>query len=259
MYVIPGLLPIFIPFGYANIGKTVMIQRLIRYLYYHGFIVQPELVFNPSPTYQQTCERYMREVQHSLPQATAVNDTILLRVSRHDGMSVCYILDIAGECQYDMLHPHVAMSAEMNAIINTPNKKIWGFMVDNGNQLDSIQKQQYVNLIRNYAMNVLDPKDKVLFIYSKVDQVQFLYEDGNNYWKLLLETIDSQYSHIFEPFEETNAFRKFFKGKFRFRLQPFHSIYICFSENCNNVAFTDGNDNYPELLWNNLRELIREK
>lgn len=51
MFVVPGIVPIFIQFGYANIGKTVMIQRLIRYLYHQGFIVQPELVFNPSPDY----------------------------------------------------------------------------------------------------------------------------------------------------------------------------------------------------------------
>ena len=151
-------------FGYANIGKTVMIQRLIRYLYHQGFIVQPELVFNPSPDYQHTCERYMWEAQHSLPQATAVNDTILLRVLNRNGMAVCYILDIAGECQYDMYHPHVVMSVEMNAIIHTPNKKIWGFMVDNGVQLDSNQQQQYDKLIKNYAINELEPKDKEIFI-----------------------------------------------------------------------------------------------
>ena len=37
-------------------------------------------------------------------------------------------------------------------------------MVDNGVQLDSNQQQQYVNLIRNYAINVLEPKDKEIFI-----------------------------------------------------------------------------------------------
>lgn len=257
MFVVPGIVPIFIPFGYANIGKTVMIQRLIRYLYHQGFIVQPELVFNPSPDYQHTCERYMWEAQHSLPQATAVNDTILLRVLNRNGMAVCYILDIAGECQYDMYHPHVVMSVEMNAIIHTPNKKIWGFMVDNGVQLDSNQQQQYVNLIRNYAINVLEPKDKEIFIYSKVDQTQWGYGNVNVSWRVLFDTIDSQYPNIFEPFEETNAFKRLIKGKYRFILQPFHSI--CILENGNNVAFMDGNDHYPQLLWNNLLELIREK
>lgn len=256
MFVVPSLLPIFIPFGYANIGKTVMIQRLIRYLYSQGFIVQPELVFNPSPTYQHTCERYMWEAQHPLPHATTVNDTILLRVMNRNGMAVCYILDIAGECQYDMYHPHVVMSAEMNAIIHTPNKKIWGFLVDNGDQLDYNQKRQYVNLIRNYAINVLEPKDKVIFIYSKVDQTQWGYGNVNVSWRVLFDTIDSQYSNIFEPFEETNTFRRLIKGKYRFRLQPFQSI--CIIQNRNDVAFTDGNGHYPQLLWNNLQELIRE-
>lgn len=130
-------------------------------------------------------------------------------------------------------------------------------MVDNGVQLDSNQQQQYVNLIRNYAINVLEPKDKEIFIYSKVDQTQWGYGNVNVSWRVLFDTIDSQYPNIFEPFEETNAFKRLIKGKYRFILQPFHSI--CILENGNNVAFMDGNDHYPQLLWNNLLELIREK
>lgn len=267
MFYIPDKnIPIFIPFGYANIGKTMMIQRLLRYLRSIGYRAQPEFAFRNDPMYPQICDMYMEEAcGHMVAAATRADGTILLKIiDNRTLMPICYVLDIAGEYQWNIYMPHGGITPEMDHFVQSPNPKIWGFLIENNNLHEPIQRVVYVDQINHYAfhLNRNNSKNKVIFIYNKVDESTFAIKTSffgriTTDWRELYDNTNSLYPGVFESFRETNAFRKFFKGKYRFRLQPFQSI--CVFENSNNVTFADGNDKYPQLLWNNLQELIREK
>lgn len=256
--IIDPRLPIFIPFGYARIGKTMLIQRLLRYLRTTGYCVQPELVFRNDPLYSEICNKYIEEINgNKIAAATAPNGTILLRIIDRSGTPICYLLDIAGEHQYNINIPNGSISAEMRYFVHSPNPKIWGFMVENNNWLNQQQRQGYVHSIRNMAFNALTPKDKVLFIYNKVD---ILPMHGQISWRGLFDSADSIFPGIFNPFEETNSIKRLLRGKYKFMLLPFQSgDYFQTSDQYGNdyVNFISGKDEYPKLLWHNILEYIR--
>ena len=60
MFIIPDPnCPVIIPFGYACVGKTMLAQRLLRYLLLIGFHVQPELIFRNDTIYPEICSKYI--------------------------------------------------------------------------------------------------------------------------------------------------------------------------------------------------------
>ena len=251
-------LPIIIPYGYARIGKTMLIQRLLRYLRTIGYSVRPELTFRNDPLYPEICNEYMDEINcNKVAVATAANGTILLRITNSRGMPICYLLDIAGEYQYNVNIPHEGISDEMRFIVHSNNPKIWGFIVENNNWLNQQQRQGYVHSIRNMAFNALTPKDKVLFIYNKVDIFPM---HGQISWRGLFDSADSIFPGIFNPFEETNSIKRLLRGKYKFMLLPFQSgDYFQTSDQYGKdyVNFISGKDEYPKLLWHNILEYIR--
>lgn len=255
--VIDPHLPIVIPFGYACIGKTMLIQRLLRYLRTIGYSVRPELTFRNDPLYPEICNKYMDEINgNKVAAATAANGTILLSIIDGRGMPICYLLDIAGEFQYNTHIPHGGISSEMRFFVHLPNPKIWGFMVDNNNWLNQQQRHCYVQNIRNIASIALSPRNKVLFIYNKVDLTPFVNDNGKVLWRGLFDSADSLYPGIFNPFERKNALLRILKGKFCFRMTPFQTGF--FSVSGGSAQFLLGRDEYPKRLWYNILKCIRK-
>lgn len=254
--IIDPRLPIFIPFGYARLGKTMLIQRLLRYLRMIGYGIQPELAFRNDPLYSEICNKYIEEINgNKIAAATTSNGTILLRIIDSRGMPICYLLDIAGEFQYNINIPHGGISAEMRYFVHSPNPKIWGFMVDNSNWLNQQQRQGYVQNIRNIGSIALAPRDKILFVYNKVELTSFVNDNGKVQWRGLFDSADSLYPGIFNPFERKNALLRILKGKYYFRMTPFQTGF--FNVNGGSTQFLMGRDEYPKQLWYNILKCIR--
>ena len=249
---------IFIPYGYRSIGKSMIIIRLIRYLFTNGYMVRPNLVFKDETDelYHSLCQRYMDQIYstHALA-VTGVNDTILLEVMDCKGKSICYIVDQAGEHHYDINNPQKEISDELYNIIHSQNPKIWGFIIENNRWLYSQERQGYVQNIRKIASCALPSKDKVLFIYNKIDQTQFVIGNGKVLLKDLFDSAESLYPEIFVPFERRNALFRILMGKYCFRMVPFQSGF--FYESRDYTYFYEGKDEYPKQLWNNILKCLR--
>ena len=256
-------IPVFIPYGYRGIGKTMLIMQLMRYLRQEGYIVRPNLIFKEESDhdYYNLCQRYMNQLHNVLAlAATGVKDTILIDVMDHKGSPVCYMIDQAGEHQYDINNPHSAISQEMYNIVKLPNRKIWGFMVENNNWLDLQQRKGYVQNIKNMSFISHTPKDKVIFIYNKVDLTPFVVNYSKINYKGLFDSADSVFPDIFAPFEELNIFKKILRGKYTITLLPFQTgDFTCCSDLYGNTytSFAIGPFEYPKRLWNEILKCIR--
>ena len=251
--------PMFIPYGYASIGKTMLIQRLMRCLRNYGYMCRPEVTFSTNPIYSQICEQYIEEAFKGNV-AAGTTETILFSVLDQRGMKVCNLVDMAGEYQYDINNPHVFTSPEMLQLIHTPNPKIWGFVIEYNNSLSIQQRQGYVHSIRNFALNALTAKDKVIIIYNKVDLTPYSIPGGKTNWRGLFDSADSTFPDIFNPFEETNKFKRFLKGRYNFKLLPFMSglSHKGIDQYGNEyISFVDGPDEYPKQLWHNIVKCLR--
>ncbi len=213
--------PLFIPYGYKGIGKTMLLQRLTYYLRQKGYAVIPNGKY--------------------------------LSILDHKGMLVCYCIDMIGNSQLNINNPHSALSQEMHDIAKLPNRKIWGFMVENNNWLNLLQRQGYVRNIRNIAY--LTPKDKVIFIYNKVDLIPLVVNYSEINYKGLFDSAESAFPNIFAPFERKNTLLRILKGKYSFKMVPFQTGV--FNETGGSTNFVMGRDEYPRLLWNEILKYIR--
>lgn len=216
-------IPVFIPYGYRGIGKTMLLQRLAYYLRQKGYAVIPEGKY--------------------------------LSILDRKGMLVCYCIDMAGDSQFDLDNPHGGILMEVNNQINESNPQIWGFMVENNNWLNQQQRHGYVQNIRNIASIALTPKDNVLFIYNKVDLTPFVNDKGKVLWRGLFDSADSLYPGIFNSFERKNALMRILKGKFCFRMIPFQTGF--FNVSGGSTQYQMGRDEYPKQLWYNILKCIR--
>lgn len=215
-------IPIFIPYGYRGIGKTMLLQRLAYYLRQKGYAVIPTGKY--------------------------------LSILDHKGMLVCYCIDMLGDSQFDINNPHGGISMEVNNLINEPYPKVWGFMIENNNWLRQQQRQGYVQNIKNMA-NAISSNDKVLFVYNKVDLTPFVNDNGKVLWRDLFDSADSLYPGILNPFERKNALLRILKGKFCFRMTPFQTGF--FKVSGGSTQFLMGRDEYPKQLWYNILKCIR--
>lgn len=205
--------PVFIPFGYTGVGKTMLVQRLVRYV---------------SGDRKATIN-------------TFDNETILLKV--HD----------RGECKefcfLDMSDNRFEDSSVKSQLSLAPNPKIWGFMVEYDAHQHVSDRNEYIKLVHSYVSDVLKSNDRVLIICNKMDQVVNKLTP-----KELIYYVENYYPDFLEPFKRTSFISKLLCGKYSFKIIPFSSG--CFFEKLDNkMLFVKGPDDYPKLLWNEIKKV----
>jgi hypothetical protein len=145
----------------------------------------------------------------------------------------------------------------MDYFIQSPNPKIWGFLIENDNQNEPIQRVVYVDQISHYAfhLNRNKSKNKVLFIYNKVDKARHIATD----WRGLYDNANTLYPGIFELFRETNSLLRFLYGRWRFKILPFQAVKINvrYEDGALVMDSYDGRDLYPKELWHHIVNLVR--
>lgn len=253
--------PLVILFGPPTCGKTMTMIRLTRYLQKNGFSVQPETTFRPSydKNYIELCENF-NELINSENAAVGNNKINFMLVQvRWQGKPICQILEAPGEDYFNPQNPNTPFPKYINAIISSNNRKIWAIMTEPDTTChelmkDPTKRKHYVDKLNKLKAKI-SPRDKVMFIFNKVDATPFVIGPGNIKYNLLLQHTDYLYPNIFIPFKNVNPITRLWR--------PNNFDFVAFQTGDYSKAadgtktFEQGPDIYPSKLWSVIHKRIR--
>lgn len=243
--------PLVVFFGPPACGKTMTLVRLTRYLQSKGYTIKPITSFRPAydKNYQDMCENFDAMIgSEDAAKSTKKINFMLVQVL-YEGKPICQILEGPGEYYFSPENPNAKFPKYVNAIISSPNRKIWAIMVepDNTNtRMDVEARRQYVVKL-NALKTKIAPKDKVMFIFNKIDETPFVISPGNIKYAQALQQTDFLYPNIFVKFKNVNPITKLWK--------PYNFDFVAFqtgdfSEAADGtLTFEQGPDAYPQKLW----------
>lgn len=252
--------PIIVLFGPTECGKTMTLTRMTRFLQKYDYRVAPIRSFRPSTDthYQQICENF-NELVHSssAAQGTEMISFMLVEVLDKNGRRICQILEAPGEYYFDPKNPGEEFPTYVNTIINSGNRKIWLFMIE-PDWKDPSERSAYVSRIQNLKTR-MRPQDKAIFLYNKVDKSNFVVSPGHVNMNSIKNDTSNMYPGIFTPFTNFNPITKFFK-QYMCDLVPFSNgtfTKATKADGTDYLAYQQGVDEYPQLLWNTILKRIR--
>ena len=98
------------------------------------------------------------------------------------------------------------------------------------------------------------PRDKVIFVYNKIDLTPFVYGVGNVNINEAIRNVQNLYPNIFVPFENKNPLTKFFT-KYNCEFVPF--MTGSYSETMSGgLTYTEGHYVYAQKFWQAMLKLI---
>lgn len=252
--------PIVVLFGPPACGKTMTLVRLTRYLQKSGYSVQPITSFRPAfdKNYSDMCENFDAMINSDdAAQSTSLINFMLVQVL-HGGRPICQILEGPGEYYFHPDQPKEPFPKYVNAIINSSNRRIWAIMLEpdhtNTRMKSDVIRRNYVNKISNLKSRI-SSKDKIMFVFNKIDETPFVVGPGNVKMGLALQRTNFLYPNIFVPFKNQNPISKFWK-EFLFDFVPFQTgDYSKASDGT--LTFEQGPDVYPRIFWERILKRIR--
>lgn len=243
--------PLVVFFGPPACGKTMTLVRLTRYLQSKGYTIEPVTSFRPTydKNYRDMCKNFDAMIgSEDAAKSTKKINFMLVQVLK-EGKPQCQILEGPGEYYFSPENPNAKFPKYVNAIISSKNRKIWAIMVepDNTNtRMDVEARRQYVNKLKELKTKIV-PKDKVMFIFNKIDETPFVISPGNIKYAQALQHTDFLYPNIFVKFKNENPITKLWK--------PYNFDFVAFqtgdfSEAADGtLTFEQGPDAYPKKLW----------
>ena len=251
--------PLVILFGPPACGKTMTLVRLTRYLQKIGYEVQPITSFRPAydKNYSEICENFDAMINsEDAAQSTSKISFMLVQVL-YGGKPICQILEGPGEYYFKPEDPKAPFPKYINAIISSNNRKIWAIMVEpnkTNKRMDVEARRHYVNKIHKLKTRI-SPRDKVMFVFNKIDETPFVIGPGIIKYGLALQHTEFLYPNIFVPFKNVNPITRFWKPN-NFDFVAFQTGD--FSEAADGtLTFEQGNDIYPKKLWDIVSRRIR--
>ena len=245
--------PIVILYGPPSCGKTMTLVRMTRFLVSQGFTVVPEKTFRPTydENFKSLCENFDQMINSNNAAASTSNMSFMLVKVLKDGKPVCQILEAPGE-YYFSGDPNQPYPAYVHKIINSTNRKVWAIMIE-PDWSDSTPRANYVTRIHKLK-SMMAPRDKVVFVYNKIDLTPFVYGVGNVNTNEAIKNVQNLYRNIFVPFENKNPITKFFT-KYNCEFVPF--MTGSYSKTLTGeLMYTEGHFVYAQKLWNAIHKLI---
>lgn len=247
--------PLIVFFGPPSCGKTMTLIRLTRYLKQVGYTVKPIRTFRPSydTHYKKMCDNFNQMVTDRDAASSTNNISFMLVEVLKSGRRVCQILEAPGEYYFNPQRPEDPFPAYVNTIIHSETRKVWCNFVEQG-WMDKEDRDHYVDRIKELKKQ-MSPRDKTIFVFSKIDRTQHVLGQGVVDMKTAIEEYESQYSGIFVKFKNENPLTSLF-STWRCRFVPFQTG--TFTETTEgSLSFQQGNDKYPEGLWKAILKDIR--
>lgn len=246
--------PIVVLYGPPSCGKTMTLVRMTRYLQSQGYSVVPDKTFRPTydSNYRQLCENFDQMINSNQAATSTTNISFMLVKVLKNGKPVCQILEAPGEYYFSPDDPNRSYPTYVHTIIQSVNRKVWAVMVE-PDWNDSIPRANYVSRIRNLK-TMMSPRDKVIFVYNKIDLTQFVYGVGQVNTSEAIRNIQNLYPNIFVPFENKNPITKHFT-KYNCEFVPF--MTGSYAETMTGgFAYIEGHYIYAQKLWNAMLKLI---
>lgn len=251
VYIVDEKTPILFLFGKPNCGKTMTLIRLSRYLRKQGYQIKPVRSFRPEEdtNYANLCDHFNDFLNSDTAAANTSNiDFMLLEISK-GGNKICQILESPGELltQYRDFPPFV------NAIINSPNRKIYAIFVEPETGFQS--NQEYVDRIRRmHSKQMKKGQDRAVVILNKIDKASELLK-GKGYVNIpaAKNYIDDNYQGLFDIFANEHPITRLWRSH-NCAFVPFQTGD--FSESLSATTFTDGPEEYVRNLWRTVHKYI---
>lgn len=246
--------PIVILYGPPSCGKTMTLVRMTRYLVSQGYTVVPEKTFRPTydDNYRQLCENFNEMINSNNAATSTTNISFMLVKVLKNGKPVCQLLEAPGEYYFKPDDPNRQYPAYVHEIINSNNRKVWAVMVE-PDWNDSVPRANYVTRIRNLK-SMMSSRDKVLFIYNKIDLTPYVYGVGKINTAEAIKDVQNKYPNIFVPFLNQNPITKWFT-KYNCEFVPFMTGN--YSQTMSGgYAYTEGHKVYAQNLWKAMLKLI---
>lgn len=250
--------PLVILFGPPSCGKTMTLVRLTRYLQSKGYTVQPVSSFRPTydKNYSAMCDDFDNMINsEDAAKSTSKINFMLVQVL-YNGKPLCQILEGPGEYYFNPEVPNAKFPKYVNAIINSKNRKVWAIMIEpdkTNKRMHDIARKNYANKVQRLKTHI-SPRDKVIFVFNKIDETPFVISPGNVKYGLALQHTEYLYPNIFVPFKNENPITKWF--------QPYNFGFVAFqtgdfSEAADGTwTFEEGHEVYPRKLWEMIRKRI---
>lgn len=248
--------PIIFLFGPPSSGKTMTLVRLYRYLNHININIKPneDFVSKDGGEYVSRCKNFHNDAMSNLAaEATKGVDFMLLDIW-DNGAKKCQILESPGEKLFEP-DPKKKIPFPVqyvSNIINSDNRKVYIFILE-PNYKDDATRKRYKDRIAE-VKQMMDKKDKVIFLYNKIDCSPALDSNGNVNIKSLRKEINDDYPGLLDLFKVHGP--KAIWKEYDCYLIPFQTG--TYSEEFNTVlnknvtVFTAGKNSYPKELWNTI-------
>ncbi|MEE1225581.1 MAG: hypothetical protein UHM08_00600 [Bacteroidales bacterium] len=248
--------PIIFLFGPPSSGKTMTLVRLYRYLNHININIKPneDFVSKDGGEYVSRCKNFHNDAMSNLAaEATKGVDFMLLDIW-DNGAKKCQILESPGEKLFEP-DPNKKIPFPVqyvSNIIDSDNRKVYIFILE-PNYKDDATRVRYKDRIAE-VKQMMDKKDKVIFLYNKIDCSPALDNNGNVNIKTLRKEINDDYPGLLDLFKVHGP--KAIWKEYDCYLIPFQTGTY-FEEfntvlNKNVTVFTAGKNKYPQELWNTI-------
>lgn len=253
--VIDGKSPIVFLFGPPSSGKTMTLVRLYRYFINLDTRIEAETSFvtGDGGDYERRCTDFPNDAMSDYAAERTEGMAFMLLNIWKDTKKVCQILESPGE---RLFHPDPEQDKfpvhYVSSIIKSKNKKIYVFYLQ-PNWGDSAIRNRYVQRIAKVANDMESGRDKVIFLYNKIDESPALGKFGKVNMDTLINEINNSYPGLLNLFKNSNPITKISKPYLCY-LVPFQTGD--YSADTQATRFTAGDDKYPQELWKTIQKCL---
>lgn len=261
--------PLVILFGPKTIGKTMALIRLTQYLRDlnvkkgEHYNIRP--ISNYRPAYDDTYKEYVTgfdDMISSLKAAksTGAEDYVLVEISENNH-SICQIIEAPGEHFFNPNNPEEDFHGYLKTIFNSPNRKIWVFVVSHKWGDDDKECKALANRIagmkpRN-SMSFVRNNDKIIFLCTKVDEWVGVFVNNKPDIEEMKKKIGNKFPGMYAPYENTGIMRWIRRENFTFvpfSVGSFTEVWDAQGKKFLGYQYDQGDDYYPAKLWDAIRK-----